>query len=206
MTSAIGDGLAALTFQLAELCAMASQAMDCATRALLQADIEAANALTTLHEHTVAMRASADETTFLLLALHPPSAANLRQIVNAIRIAGDAERMSELAVQIAQIARRHHPAHAVPAEANGYVATLSNSAIGLARAVQEVLVSREPRVAARLCSDGTTANDDMAQIVRLYEGFADHARHIAQRFVFQTNGHRPGVVAHTSTTRVATAR
>lgn len=206
MTSAIGDGLAALTFQLAELSAMASQAMDCATRALLQADLEAANAVTALHEHTVAMRASADETTFLLLALHPPSAANLRQIVNAIRIAGDAERMSELAVQIAQIARRHHPAHAVPADANGQVAKLSASAIGLARAVQEVLVSQEPRVAARVCGNGAATDDDVAQIVRLYEDFADHARHIAQHFVFQTNGHRPGVVAHTSTKRVATPR
>ncbi|MCV7199665.1 PhoU domain-containing protein [Mycobacterium angelicum] len=190
MTSAIGDGLAALTFQLAEMSAMASQAMDHATRALLSADVEAAKAVTALHEHTVAMRASADETAFLLLALQSPSAANLRQIVNAIRIAGDAERMSELAVQVAEIARRRHPEHAVPSELNRYVAELSSTAIGLGRAIQEVLVSREPGVAARRCSDAGTA-DDATRIVQCYQGFADHARHIAGRFVFQTNGHRP---------------
>lgn len=199
MTSAIGDGLAALTFQLAEMSAMASQAMEHATRALLGADIEAAKAVTALHEHTVAMRASADETTFLLLALQPPSAANLRQIVNAIRIAGDAERMSELAVRVAEIARRRHPQHAVPAELSGYVAELSSTAIGLGRTIQEVLVSREPGLAARRCSgsngsnnsNGSPPDDDATRIVQCYQGFADHARHIAGRFVFQTNGHRP---------------
>ncbi|SON58689.1 Phosphate-specific transport system accessory protein PhoU [Mycobacterium simulans] len=228
MTSAIGDGLAALTFQLAEMCAMASQAMDYATQALLQADLEAAEAVTALHEHTAAMGSSADETTFLLLALHSPSAANLRQIVNAIRIAGDAERMGELAVQVAEIARRHHPQHAVPTEVSGRVAELSALAIGLARAVQEVLVSREPRLVASLCSDGSAADDlhrqllaklidsgwthgvaagvDVARICRLYEGFVDHALHIAQRFAFQTNGHRPRLAQHLSTTRAATTK
>jgi len=191
MTSAIGDGLAALTFQLAEMSAMASQAMENATRALLRADIEAANTVAVLHEHTVAMRASADETTFLLLALQPPPAADLRQIVNAIRIAGDVERMSELAVAVAAIARRRHPQHAVPSELSGYVAQLSASAIGLARAIQEVLVSREPGLAARRCSDGSAPDDDMTRIVRSYQGFADHAQHIAGSFVFQTNGYRP---------------
>lgn len=228
MAGAITDESAALTFQLTEMCAMAIRAMSHATHALLAADAEAATAVIGEYEHSVAMASSADETAFLLLASRPPVAAKLRETVNAIRIAADAKRMVQLAVQVADVARRRHPRHAVPAEVSGRVAELSGLAVARARAAHEVLLSREPRLAAQLCRNGSAAADlhrqllamlidpgwphgvaagvDVAQISRLYERFADHALHIAETFAFQTNessNHRNHKVREIKWSRIA---
>jgi phosphate transport system protein len=212
MESAVGYELAALSCQLAEMCAMAGEAMNRATHALLLADIDVAEAVIAERDDIAAMSASAEETTFRLLAWQRPVAGELRVIVNAVRIAADAERMGELAVQVADIARRHHPRHAVPADVSGRVAELSAMAVQLACAAQEVLLSREPRLAADLRRDdgavhrlyrqllsvlidpswgyGVTRGVDVALLSLLYERFADYAVHIAERFTYQTNGYR----------------
>lgn len=212
MNSAVGYETVALTSQLAEMCAIAGQAMHHATHALLLADIKTAEAVIGGHKEAVAMSSSVEETAFLLLALQPPAATELRVAVNAVRLAADAERMGELAVRVAEMARRHHPHHAVPAEVSGRVAELSALAVALAWTAQEVLLSREPGLATRLHRRGSAIGElhrqlltvligpgwqydvatgvDVALVGRLYERFADHAVQIAERFVFQTNGHR----------------
>jgi phosphate transport system protein len=160
---------------------------------------------------TAAMSASVDETTFLLLALQPPEAADLRAILNAIRIAADAEHMAQLAVQLARIARGHHPRPAVPAEISGRVAELSAFAVALAGTAQQALLSREPRLFAQLSHDdgaidglhrqllavlidpgwthATAAGVEVAVVSHLYEQFADHALHIVRRAGAQSSGH-----------------
>jgi phosphate transport system protein len=211
MNRAIGDELAAaLVFQLADMCAAAGQAMEHATHALLQADIAVAEAVIAGQEHTAALNSGAEETAFMLLTFRPLMAADLREIANAIQIAADAERMGEVAVRVAEIPRRHHPNPAVPAQVSRRVAEVSALAVALARGAQEVLLSRDPRLAARLCCDGNVASDlhremlavlidpqwsdgvavgvDVALVSHLYERFADHAARIAQRFAFPING------------------
>lgn len=211
MQSAVRYELGALKTQIAQMCSMAAEAMNHATHALLMADLNVAEAVIAEHDESAAMSSSAEETTFLLLALQPPVAAELRAIVNAIRIAADAERMGALAVQVAEIARRHHPDPAVPAQVSGRVAELSALAVASARLAQEVLLSREPRLAGHLPRNsgavhelhrqllavlidpewtyGVAAGVDVALIARLYAHFADYAGHIVERVTFQTNGH-----------------
>jgi phosphate transport system protein len=212
MKSDIGNELAALTFQLADMCALAGEAMNHATNALLRADIEVAQAVIAEQEHAGALSSSAEEKALELLSLHPSMAADLREIVNAIRITADAREMGELAVRVAEIARRHHPRHAVPPEVSGRMAEMSAVAVALACTAQEVLLSREPRLAAHLRSDDGAAEDlhrqllailidprwrhgvatglDVALLSGLYKRFADHAIRITKRFATQTNGHR----------------
>ncbi|BBY07905.1 phosphate signaling complex PhoU family protein [Mycobacterium noviomagense] len=212
MESAVGYELAALRCQFAEMCAMAAEAMNHATHALLLADIDVAEAVIAERDDIAAMSASAEETTFRLLAWQRPLAGELRMMANAIRIAADAERMGELALQVAEIARRHYPRPAVPAEVSGRVAELSAMAVQLACAAQEVLLSREPRLAADLRRDdgavhrlyrqllallidpnwryGVARGVDVALVSLLYERFADYAVHLAERYTFQTNGYR----------------
>lgn len=213
MKRAIDDELAALTFQLADMCATAGQAMAHATHALLRADIDVAKAVIAEQEYTAALNSSAEETALMLLSLHPSMAADLREVASAIRIAADAERMGELAVRVAEVARRRHPKHAVPAEVSGRVAELSAMAVALACAAREVLLSGEPRLAAQLRRDkaalgdrqrrllailidprwryGVAAGVDVALVSRLYERFADHAVRIAEQFACHVDGHRP---------------
>jgi phosphate transport system protein len=211
MKSAVRYELAALTSQLAQMCSLAADAMNLATHALLLADIQTAQAVIDGDGDTAAMSASVDETTFLLLALQPSEAADLRTILNAIRSAADAEDMAELAVQIARIARNHHPRNAVPAEISGRVAELGAYAVALAGTAQQMLLSREPRLFAQLRLDGgavgelhrqllailidpgwtyaTAAGVEVAIVSQLYERFADHALKIVRRAASHTNSH-----------------
>jgi phosphate transport system protein len=211
MDRAMGDELAAaLVFQLADMCAAAGQAMEHATHALLRADIAMAEAVIDGQEHAAALNSGAEETAFMLLTFRPLMVADLREIANAIQIAADAERMGDLAVRVAEIARRHHPDPAVPAQVRGRVAELSASAVALAYGAQEVLLSRDPRLAVELCRDGDAVTDlhrgllavlidpqwrygvaagvGVALVSRLFERFAGHAERIAERFVFPIDG------------------
>jgi len=210
MTSAVRYELAALTAQLAQMCALAAEAMNHATHALLLADIQTAEAVIGSEADTAAMRATVDETTYLLLALQPSAAADLRAVLNAIHIAADAEQMAQLAVQVARIARNHHPRPAVPAEIGGRVAELSAFAVALAGAAQQALLSREPRLFAQLLHDdgaigdlhrqllavliapesthATAASVEVAVVSEMYERFADRALHIVRRIASPING------------------
>lgn len=58
------------------MCAMAAEAMNHATPALLLADVELAEAVIAGHENTATMNSSAEETTFLSLALQPAFTVN----------------------------------------------------------------------------------------------------------------------------------
>jgi phosphate transport system protein len=185
--------------------------MDQATHALLRADVATAESVITGQEHTAALHSGVEETAFMLLALRPLMAADLREIANSIRAAADAERMGELAVRVAEIARRNHPNPAVPEEISARVADLSALALALARGAQDMLLSRDLRLAARLRRDGDAVTDlhrlllaavidpgwahgvaagvDVALVSRLYERFADHSARIAERLVFPHNCH-----------------
>jgi phosphate transport system protein len=102
MPSAFQDQLGALTAQLGEMCAMAAQAMNDATYALLEADLEVAEGVIAGRDETAAMSSSAQETTFLLLSMRAPVATDLSAVVDSVQIAVDAERMGELAIKVAR--------------------------------------------------------------------------------------------------------
>ena len=55
------------------------------------------------------LRTAAEEQVFTLLVLQAPVATDLRIVVSGLHAAGDIERMGDLAVHIAQAARRRHP-------------------------------------------------------------------------------------------------
>lgn len=194
---------------------MAAHAIENATRALLEADLVLAEGVIAGHEKTVAVRTDVEDTAFTLLALQAPVATDLRAVVSAIRIAGDAERMGALAVHVAEIARRRHPHHAVPAEVTGYVADMGDVASALATTAREVLLAQDPRRAAEIPRDddamdelhrqllaalrergsafGVAAAVDVTLLGRFYERFADHAVQIARRVIFQATGRGGGI-------------
>jgi phosphate transport system protein len=200
--------LSGLIAQLAQMCVMAGQAMSDATHALLQADIGVADNVILGHRDTAAMGSSAEETAFLLLTSQGAVAADLRSVVSALHIAADAETMAELAVRVAEIARRRYPDHAVPQEVNSQVAEMAALAVAQARADQEVLLSGEPRMPARIPHNdatmeelhrrllallintgwtaGTAAGVDVAVVGYLYARFSHHAVQIARRVISHT--------------------
>ncbi|GBE66477.1 phosphate-specific transport system accessory protein PhoU [Mycobacterium sp. MFM001] len=198
--------LSGLTAQLAQMCVMAGQAMDDATFALLQADIGVADGVIRRHEDISAMGSSAEETAFLLLTSQARMAADLRSVVSALHITADAERMGELAVRVAEIARRRHPGHAVADQVSGPVADMGSLAAAQARTAQEALLSGEPRTPVHALHDHGVMKElhrrllialidkgrtgvDVALLGCLYERFSDHAVHIARHVISRHPAH-----------------
>ena len=101
---------------LVEMANSVGSAMSKATTALLDADIELANLVIQGDEHIDATRESIEQRCFTLLARQAPVATDLRTITAAMRIISDLERMGDLAVHVAKLARMRFPEHAVPQE------------------------------------------------------------------------------------------
>ena len=187
--------------------------MEQATQALLQADLEAAENVIADHDRLVTMRRHAEDRAIALLALQAPVARDLRDVVSSLQNAADAERMGGLAVHVAKIVRRRHPAHVLPEEVNEYFAEMGGLAMDMSASAQGVVLSRDPGQAAQLRHEDDAMDDlyrhvlavlmdrewkhgleaavDVTLLGRFYERFADHAVEIGRRVIFQATGRHP---------------
>ncbi|MFJ1458427.1 phosphate signaling complex protein PhoU [Nocardia wallacei] len=207
------EQMADLANMLGEMAGLAGSAMDRATQSLLQADLTLAEQVISEHDQIAEMITQAEEKAFALLALQAPVAGDLRQVVSAIQIVSDVNRMGALALHVAKVARRRHPNHALPEAVNGYFAEMGRIAVNMGKAAQEVLETRDPERAAQLNQDDEAMDDlhrhlftllmdrewkygvapavDVTLLGRYYERFADHAVEIGRRVVFLVTGVLP---------------
>ena len=210
MRTVFHEQLDALTAAVAEMCALAGRAMQGATQALLQADLVLAEGVIGEHDTIMLTAARAEQDAFALLALQAPVAGDLRVVVASLKNIADAERMGVLALHVAKIARRRHPAHALPGEVNGCFAEMGRIAVDLGDDAKDVVQSGDPRKAAQLRHDDAAMDDlhrhlfsllmdqqwkhgvvaavDVTLLGRYYERFADHAVEIGRRVIFQATG------------------
>jgi phosphate transport system protein len=202
-----------LTGQLANMCDSAGTAMRRATEALLNADLALAEQVISEDQLIDEQRNQAEEEAFALLALQAPVATDLRIVVAALHATSDLERMGDLALHVAQTARRRHPAEALPPLVKPYFAEMGKVAAELAHRAGEVL--RTPNVdrAAELESaddamddlhrhmftvlvsddwvHGVEAAVDITLLARFYERYGDHAVAVARRMVYVVTGEMP---------------
>jgi len=217
MRDAYQEQLDQLAEVLASMCATVAEAMQKATRALLEVDLQLAEQVISEDVHVDDIRAAAEERAFALLALQAPVATDLRIVVSAIHGAGDVERMGDLALHVAQAARRRHPQPVLPAEVAPYFAEMGRVAVALAEKAGEVIRSRDLAKAAQLEEDDDAMDDlhrhmftvlmdrswnhgvgpavDIALLARFYERYADHAVAVARRIVYVVTGQMPGPLA-----------
>lgn len=210
MRTAYHQQLADLARQLGEMCGLAGEAMKRATQALLEADIDAAEQVIRDHERMLAMRAQSEKEAFALLALQQPVASELRSIFSAIQIITDTDRMCALAVHVAKIARREYPKQVLPEEVSGCFADMARVAITMCDSAKQVLISHDPKQAARLheqddamdqlykhlfgmlidndWKDSVPGAVEAALLGRFYERFADHAVEVGRRVIFMVTG------------------
>ncbi|MFD3747961.1 phosphate signaling complex protein PhoU [Nocardia sp. NPDC058633] len=207
------EQMADLANLLGEMAGLAGQAMEQATQSLLQADLGLAEQVIGEQDRISVMIAEAEEKAFALLALQAPVAGDLRQVVSAIQIVADVNRMGALALHVAKVTRRRHPAHALPESVNGYFAEMGRIAVNMGAGAKEVLETRDPERAAQLNQDdeamddlhrhlftllmdrewkyGVAAAVDVTLLGRYYERFADHAVEIGRRVIFLVTGVLP---------------
>ena len=123
---------------LADMCNLLAEALDNATRALLCADLRLAEQVITgdarIDDARIDdLRTAAEEQASTLLAQQAPVATDLRIVVSGLHAAGDIERMGDLALHIAEAARRRHPDLVMPAEVAPYFAEMGRIGSALAR-------------------------------------------------------------------------
>lgn len=200
---AIGDGLV-------EMSRLAGSAVNRATTALLDADLELAQKVIDGDAVINGLYRSIEAQAFDLMARQQPVAGDLRVLVTSLRMVVDLERTGDYAVHLAKIARRRYPASAVPAEVRSIVLEMGQTAQRIAVKAGSVIASRDLDLAAELVRDddtmdalhnklftlmlssnwqyGTEAAIDVTLAGRYYERLADHAVAVARRVVYLVTG------------------
>jgi len=213
MRVAYTEQLSDLAGQLAAMCGLTELAMQRATQALLEADLPLAEQVISDDDHIDELAVACEDKAFALLALQAPVAGDLRTVVAAIHIVADIDRMGELALHVAKIARRRHPQRVLPEEVRGYFTEMGHVAVSLAASAREVLLTRDPDRAALLEDEddamdglhkhlfsvimdddwphGVAAAVDVTLLGRFYERFADHAVEVARQVIFLVTGKHP---------------
>lgn len=184
-----------------------------ATRALLEADAEIAEQVISHDAHIDSERERIEELSFELLALQQPVAGDLRMLVAALRMVSDLERMGDLSVHVAKIARLRVPDVAIPDAMLPTVKRMAEVAEEMVGKVENVIADRDVQAAIELerCDEemdqlrrssfrqmlsddwryGVEPAIDMALLGRYYERIADHAVSLARRVVFLVTGEHP---------------
>jgi phosphate transport system protein len=211
MRTAFHEQLHALTADIAETCGLAGAAMERATQALLQADLVLAEEVIADHEAFALRIKKTEEAVITVLALQAPVAGDLRLVISSLSNLADVDRMGALALHVAKLTRRRHPAKALPEEVDGYFTEMGRIAVDIGNSVKDVVLSGDPDRAAQLDDDdddmdnlhrhlfsvlmdrewkhGVAAAVDVTLLGRYYERFADHAVEIGRRVIFQATGH-----------------
>ena len=186
----VGDGLI-------EMSRLVGSAVSKATTALLDADLDAAEAVIVADEEVNKL-------------YRQPVATDLRAIVTALRMSSDLERVGDYAVHIAKVARRRHPATVVPVELRATILEMGQAATRIAVKAGTVIATRDLALAAQLLADDDTIDDlhaslfatlldgnwdhgveaaiDVALLGRYYERLADHAVSVSHAVTYLVTG------------------
>jgi phosphate transport system protein len=213
MRDAYFDQLDAIVDDLVAMTNLVKTAVAQATKALLTADIEIAESVISNDVNIDAAREKIEDIAFELLSLQQPVAGDLRMLVAALRMVDDLERMGDLSVHVAKVARLRVPEVAVPSELAEIITRMATVAEDMVESVAGIIADRDVEAARRLEEDdeemdrlrksefevmlsdawphGVEPAVDMALLGRYYERIADHAVSIAKRLVYLVTGEKP---------------
>jgi phosphate transport system protein len=218
MRDAYFDQLDAIIDELVTMTHEVQEAVAQATTALLTADAEIAEQVITDDAPIDAARERVENRSFELLALQQPVASDLRMLVAALRMVADLERMGDLSVHVAKVARLRVPQRAVPGEMVPTIERMAQVAEKMVGTVAGIIAERDVAGARRLEEDdeemdqlrrssfrlmledswphGVEPAVDIALLGRYYERIADHAVSLARRVVYLVTGETVTTVDH----------
>jgi phosphate transport system protein len=196
-----------------EMTNLVAIAMEQATSALLDANLHLADLVIAADSRVDALRTELEDRAFQVLATQQPVATDLRLLITTVHMTADLERMGDLALHVAKIARLRYPEFAVPEEARDVISQMGLVARSLVHKVHDVVDGRDIALAQAIeaeddsmdalrrklftlvlspkWSHGTEAAIDMTLLGRYYERYADHAVTVARRTIFIVTGKRP---------------
>jgi phosphate transport system protein len=202
--------LAQVSDILVQMADGATVAMQRATAALLSADDDLARQVVCEDAGIDGLYRRMTEQVGELLARQSPVAGDLRLTITALQVGGELERMGDLAVHVARIARRRAPEVAVVPELRDLIRSMADRAVQMGAKVTTVLRTADAEAAAELSVDddaidalhrqlfevlldkswshGVAPAIDAAQLGRWYERFADHAVNAGRREIYFVTG------------------
>ena len=217
MREAFHEQLESMFTDLASICENVETAVRLATEALLSGDATVAEQVISADAEIDRARERVEDSAFLLLSLQQPVASDLRTVVAALRMVSELERMGDLSVHVAKIARLRVPNLAVPADVSPTIERMAHVAEDMVRRVSTIITDRNVDEALALVredeemdqlrrstfadmlsadwSHGVEAAVDIALLGRYYERIADHAVSVANRVVFVVTGENPRAVS-----------
>ncbi|MDN5896789.1 MAG: phosphate signaling complex protein PhoU [Nocardioides sp.] len=210
MRDAFNDELDSILQGLADISRDVNIAITRATEALMTADRELAEQVITDDAAIDTARELVEEKSFEVLSLQQPVATDLRTIVASLRMVAELERMGDLSVHVAKIARLRVPILAVPETSKPTIARMARVAEDMTARVGVIISERDVDAARDLARDdeemdalrraslaqllsaswvhGVEPAVDLALLGRYYERIADHAVSVANRLVFIVTG------------------
>ena len=185
-------------------------AVDDATSALLDGDLSLAEKVISGDAGVDRLRDDLDARALDLLARQQPVAVDLRTVITSLKAAADLERMGDLALHIAKVARMRYPASAVPDEVRGTIREMGQVALSIVEKTRQVLEGQDISLAEQLereddamdalhrrlfahllsgeWTHGMEPAIDITLIGRYYERYADHAVSVARQVIFLVTG------------------
>jgi phosphate transport system protein len=218
MRDAYFDQLDTIVDELVTMTHEVQHAVVFATKALLTADAEMAERVISGDAAIDAARERVEQRSFELLALQQPVASDLRMLIAGLRMVADLERMGDLSVHVAKVARLRVPEVAIPAELVPTIQRMATVAEKMVGTVAGIIAERDVEGARRLEEDdeemdqlrrssfrlmlddswthGVEPAVDIALLGRYYERIADHAVSLARRVVYLVTGETVTAVDH----------
>jgi phosphate transport system protein len=203
------EELQQLQTRLLEMGGLAEERVRASVDGLMSRDVALIDHVLTGDEPINELHIEIDNRCFKLLALHQPMAADLRQIVAAVKINTDLERVGDLAVNIAEAARRYamHPPVRKPID----IPRMGEIAQVMLRDSLDAFVRRDMTLAQRVLNEDDRLDDlkthifrellsymledpgtvepalDLILISRHLERIGDHATNVAEDVIFMVS-------------------
>ncbi|HKT78835.1 MAG TPA: phosphate signaling complex protein PhoU [Vicinamibacterales bacterium] len=158
------DELEQLKNRLLEMGGLAEEEVRLAVKSLVERDDRAISQVLAGDQPVNALHIEIDNRCFTLLALYQPMAADLRTIVAAVKINTDLERVGDLAVNIAEAARRYatHP----PVKKLIDIPRMADIAQSMLRDALDAFVQRDIALAQHVLNEDDRLDQLKTQIFR----------------------------------------
>jgi phosphate transport system protein len=200
------EELQQLKTRLLEMGGLAEEQVRLAVQGLVDRDRDLIEQALTSDEPLNALHIEIDNRCFTLLALHQPMASDLRSIVSAVKINTDLERVGDLAINIAEAARRY--AQHAPVKKLIDIPRMATIAQSMLRDALDAFVRQDTQLAQRVLDEDDTLDSlktqifrelltymlqdqttiepalDLILISRHLERIGDHATNIAEDVIF----------------------
>jgi phosphate transport system protein len=210
MRDAFHDELDAIGLSLIKMAQLVQGAMDDATKALLDPDLELAEKVIAADDAIDFMQHDLDARTIDLMARQQPVASDLRTLVTSLRMSADLERMGDMAHHVAKQARIRYPNRSVPEELVNTIEEMGRVAHKIIGKLASVMETRDLDRAVEIADDddemdklhreliavilddnwqhGAEVAIDMTLLGRYYERCCDHAVSISRRVYYLVTG------------------